>query len=90
VPNLQPPLDGSEIVLGDPARVVDITLRGVGGGGIALEGSGEWFQAMGGYQQLSDADVAAVTTYIRQAWGNDASAVSPALVAERRAEIPAG
>lgn len=87
VPMMQPPLDGSAIVLGEPARVVDVILRGVGGGGISLEASGQWPQPMGGYRQLPDTDVAAVTTYIRQGWSNDATPVSPELVAERRAAI---
>ncbi len=90
VPMMQPALDGSAMVVGDPARVVDVILRGVGGGGVSLEASGEWPQAMGGYRQLPDADVAAVATYVRQAWSNDASAVTPELVAERRAAIPGG
>jgi mono/diheme cytochrome c family protein len=34
--------------------------------------------------QLSDADVAAVVTYIRNTWGNAASAVSPSDVANMR------
>lgn len=34
--------------------------------------------------QLSDADVAAVVTYIRNAWGNAASAVSASVVANMR------
>ncbi len=55
--------------------LVDITVRGhryVGG----MPGWRNW---------LSDADVAAVVTYVRTAWGNDASPVSPAQVARIRA-----
>jgi mono/diheme cytochrome c family protein len=54
--------------------LVDITVRGhryVGG----MPGWRNW---------LSDADVAAVVTYIRTAWGNHASAVSEAQVARIR------
>jgi mono/diheme cytochrome c family protein len=54
--------------------LVDITVRGhryVGG----MPGWRNW---------LSDADVAAVVTYIRTSWGNHASAVSPAQVARIR------
>jgi len=54
--------------------LVDITVRGhryVGG--------------MPGWRnQLSDADVAAVVTYIRTSWGNHASLVTPAQVARIR------
>jgi mono/diheme cytochrome c family protein len=88
VPMMQPPIDGSAIVLGDPAPLVELILRGVGGGGIALDASGEWPQAMGGYSSLPAADVAAVTTYIRQAWGNDAGPVTAEFVAEQRAALP--
>lgn len=88
VPMMQPPIDGSAIVLGDPAPLVELILRGVGGGGIALDASGEWPQAMGGYASMPDADIAAVTTYIRQAWGNDAGPVTAAFVAEQRASLP--
>jgi mono/diheme cytochrome c family protein len=35
-------------------------------------------------QQLNDADVAAVVSYIRQAWGNGAAAVQERDVAEYR------
>ncbi len=55
--------------------LVDITVRGhryTGG----MPGWRNW---------LSDADVAAVVTYIRTAWGNQASTVSPAQVARIRA-----
>ena len=54
--------------------LVDLTVRGhryVGG----MPGWRHW---------LSDADVAAVVTYIRSSWGNRASAVSPAQVARIR------
>ena len=34
-----------------------------------------------------DEQIAAITTYVRQAWGNDAAAVSPEQVAAVRAEI---
>jgi mono/diheme cytochrome c family protein len=54
--------------------LVDITVRGhryVGG----MPGWRNW---------LSDADVAAVVTYIRTSWGNHAPAVSPAQVARIR------
>ena len=39
------------------------------------------------YQDLSDEDVAAVVTYIRQTWGNSAAAVSHAEV-DRGRKVP--
>ena len=90
VPFMQPPLDGSSLVAGDPGPVVDTILRGIGGGGDALPASGEWSQAMGAYAFLPDADIAAITTYIRWAWSNDAPAVDAAIVAGRRAASAGG
>ena len=40
--------------------------------------------AYGTNQPLSDAEVAAVLTYVRSAWGNSASAVTPEQVAAER------
>jgi mono/diheme cytochrome c family protein len=90
VPFMQPPLDGSSLLAGDPGPVVDVILRGIGGGGEALPGSGEWSQAMGAYAFLPDADIAAVATYIRGAWSNAGSAVDAALVSARRAAAASG
>jgi hypothetical protein len=42
---------------------------------------------MPGFANLSDEELAAVLTYIRQAWSNDAPAISPAAVAEVRSDV---
>lgn len=69
-----PPLAGNPYVtLEDPAPVTQTVLFGRGG--------------MPAFRGMSDMEVAAVLTYVRQAWENDASAVSPELVAEVRAEF---
>ncbi len=86
-PRLYPALHGSQVATGDVNHLVRMTLVGVGLGGHSLEPSGEWGGVMNGSRHLSDAEIAAVLTYIRQAWGNDASAVSPEQVAEVRREI---
>jgi mono/diheme cytochrome c family protein len=36
------------------------------------------------YKKMSDQEIADVTTYIRNAWGNAAPAVTPAQVAKAR------
>ena len=46
--------------MGDVAKHIDVIVNGV---------SGTAMQAFGG--QLNDADIAAVVTYERNAWGND-------------------
>lgn len=74
LPPTFPALKGSALVLGDPAKVIDTVLKGRKGFGI-----------MPAWQDsLSDQEVAAILTYVRTAWGNQAGAVTPAQVAARR------
>jgi cytochrome c oxidase subunit 2 len=55
-----PALVGSEIVLNDKERQIEILMEGVQGA------------AMASYaEQLTEVEIAAVITYTRQAWGND-------------------
>ena len=51
-------LDGSAIVLNDPARQIDILLNGAANG------------AMPAWKQLSDTEIAAVLTYTKNSWSN--------------------
>ena len=55
-----PALKGSAIAIGDVAKHIDVVVNGV---------SGTAMQAFG--PQLNDADLAALVTYERNAWGND-------------------
>jgi mono/diheme cytochrome c family protein len=79
-----PPLAGSEWVTGDPGHLVRIVLHGVTG---PLMVDGEEYGGTMPPQgaALSDADIAALSSYVRTAWGNDASPVSAAEVAAIRA-----
>jgi mono/diheme cytochrome c family protein len=61
------------ITLEDPAPVVQTILNGRAG--------------MPNFRSWPDEDIAAVASYIRQAWGNEAGPVDPALVAEIRAQF---
>ena len=79
-----PPLDGSEWVTGDERVVANILLHGVSGEltvmGTAYKG------AMPAFQQLSDAELSAVASYVRAAWSNKAAPIKAELfVAERKA-----
>jgi cytochrome c oxidase subunit II len=67
-------LDGSDIVLNDPARQVQILLNGAANG------------AMPAWKQLSDTEIAAVVTYTKNAWSNKTGKlVQPAeIVAARK------
>lgn len=77
-------LDGSEWVQSDPEALVRIVLQGFSGG--AEERGEDISGVMPGHRYLSDDDVAAIVTYIRQSWGNDAPPVSPGDVARIRQE----
>ncbi|MBV8601331.1 MAG: cytochrome c [Candidatus Eremiobacteraeota bacterium] len=75
-----PPLAGNKDVTGDPTKVITSVVKGVNGS-ITVNGK-SYNGAMPAWRgQLSDADIAAVVTYIRSSWGNKASAVTEKQVA---------
>jgi mono/diheme cytochrome c family protein len=74
--NLAPPLVGSEFALAaDPTIPARIVLHG-------KEGTVALMPPLGA--MLSDAEIAAVLTYIRREWGHTAGPVAPADVARTR------
>lgn len=79
-----PPLVGSEWVTGRDDRLILIILHGITG---EIEVEGETFTGLMPTwgPTFGDADVAAVATYVRGAWGNKAAPVSVATVARTRA-----
>lgn len=86
-PGQAPPLAGSEwVVTKGDNRLVHIPLQGLAG---ALSVKGQTWNlnmaAMG--VALSDADLAAVLTYLRTSWGNKAGEVTPDEVKKIRAAI---
>ena len=84
LPGAFPPLAGSEFVLGDAERAVRIVLRGLSGP-VTVNGL-PFNNAMPAWaDQLSDAEIAAVLTYVRASWGNAAPAVTEDAVAAQRA-----
>jgi mono/diheme cytochrome c family protein len=70
-----PPLVGSELALSPPGVPIRILLNG-------KEGSVGLMPPLG--YTLTDDQIAAVLTYIRHEWGQSASAVDPAAVAQIR------
>jgi mono/diheme cytochrome c family protein len=84
-PNQAPPLVGSEWAQGSPNRVIRIPLLGLTGP-IQVKGQ-EWNLTMTPFNILSDEDLAAVLTYVRQSWGNKASAITPEQVKAVRADL---
>ncbi len=84
LPGVFPPLDGSEWVTGDERIVANILLHGVTGE-ITVMGT-SFKGAMPAFAQLSDAELAAVASYVRAEWSNKADAIKPGLFeAERKA-----
>ncbi|MEE2972092.1 MAG: PVC-type heme-binding CxxCH protein [Planctomycetota bacterium] len=82
LPPVYPPLDESHFVTGSPERLARILMHGLQG---RIEVQGRTYdQAMPAAPFKKDADIAAIMTYIRQAWNNDADPVTPEFVAEVR------
>ncbi|GDY02854.1 hypothetical protein LBMAG49_21830 [Planctomycetota bacterium] len=81
---LAPPLRNSEWVTGAPEVLLRIALHGVRGPieANAIRHDGE----MPGQAYLSDADLAATTSWLRRAFGQNASPIEPAAVARIRAQ----
>ncbi|HUR57087.1 MAG TPA: cytochrome c [Opitutaceae bacterium] len=89
LPGAFPPLAGSEWANGSEDRAIRIVLHGLQGpikvkgadfnGAMPATGPGSGFN-------LNPEKIAAVLTYVRQEWGNSAPPVSPAKVAEIRAQ----
>ena len=70
-----PPLAKSDVAQGDAARTVRIVLNGLTGP-IVVNGK-TYNGAMPPQSHLSDEQIADVLTYVRNSWGNKASAISP-------------
>jgi cytochrome c6 len=75
LPATFPALNKNPFVLGDPKLVIATVLNGRQGN---LGRMPSW------KDKLDDQQIAAVVTYLRQAWSNRAPAVTPAMVAATR------
>ncbi|MCM8530159.1 MAG: c-type cytochrome, partial [Lentisphaeraceae bacterium] len=87
--NVYPPLGDSPWVTGDEERLIKLTLHGLWG---KIEVNGKTYDPSKGvppmtafHALLKDNEVAAVLTYIRNTWGNKASAVKADTVKKVRA-----
>ncbi len=82
-----PPLKGSEWVLGDEKRLALIILYGIEG---PLDVAGKHYDepailpVMPAHSTLNDGTIAAILTYIRNEWGNQAGAVDGKSVGKTR------
>ena len=82
LPPVYPPLDDSPFVTGSPERLTRILLHGLQGR-IKVDGR-VYNQSMPAAPYTSDVDLAAVMSYIRQAWDNIADPIEPEFVAKVR------
>jgi len=83
VPGMAPSLVKSDWVAGDEERLIRVVLEGLEG---PITVSGESFEGvMGAQAYLTDEQVAAVLTWLRQSFENHAPPVDPGRVAELRA-----
>jgi len=87
-PNQGPPMAGSEWVVGSPARLIRIPLFGLNGP-ITVKDQEMIFPsgmpAMGA--ALPEDDLAAVLTYMRQAWGNKAAPITAEQIKAVKAQV---
>ena len=84
VPRMNPPLIKTSYVLGDKTRLINIVLKGLNER-IEIEDE-EYSNPMPPQPQLTDEEVADVLTFVRNSFGNKASAVTPAEVKATRAK----
>jgi len=87
VPNMQPAITGGTWVTGD-ARALALFVM-TGGFDSAQRKESDNSNVMPAFGHLSDEDLAAILTWIREKFGKGASAVTAAQVAEARTSIPA-
>lgn len=79
-----PPLSQTKWVLGSEERLIKLTLHGLMG---PIEVKGKAYPGqvpMTAFRQLSDGELAAVLTYVRNSFKNQASVITPAKVKEVR------
>ncbi|MCA8950419.1 MAG: cytochrome c, partial [Planctomycetes bacterium] len=77
-----PPLRDSEWVTGGERTLIRIALHGVKG---KIEiGDAEWNSEMPGHGHMADQDLAAALSYLRRAFGHEASLVTDEQVAAER------
>lgn len=85
VPNMNPPLSNTPFVLGDKNKAIQIVLKGFNDN---VEINGETYtNVMPAQASLTDQQIADVLTYVRNSFGNKASAVTAADVKKIRATL---
>ena len=82
VPGVQPPLGGTPVPIGDPGELLRWVMFGERPAALP---KGAYAGVMPQFGYLSDADLAALLSYVRSSFGNHAAAITPAMVAAARA-----
>jgi len=85
VPRMNPPLIKTKWVLGDKTKLITLMLKGMNEP-IEIEDE-EYHNPMPPHAQLSDQQIADVLTFVRNSFGNKASAVTPTEVKSVRAKV---
>ena len=87
VPDQYPPLAGSEVETGDATnQLIAIVLKGLQGP-VVIEGK-PFNNAMQAWEgQYTDSQLAAILTYVRSDWGNNAPPISADMVKQIRGEF---
>jgi mono/diheme cytochrome c family protein len=82
VPNMNPPLIQTTYVLGDKTKLIKIVLNGFNED-VEINGN-NYSNTMPSHDFLKDQEIADVLTYVRNNFGNKASAISAAMVKSLR------
>jgi mono/diheme cytochrome c family protein len=85
VPNMNPPLIKTSYVLGDKTTLVSIIVKGLNKG-VVIDGE-EYTNPMPAQSFLTDQQVADVTTYVRNSFGNKAAGLTLAEVKAIKAKL---
>jgi mono/diheme cytochrome c family protein len=86
VPRMNPTLIKTKWVLGSKTQLISIIVKGLKGGEIEIDGD-EYHNPMPAQTQLTDQQIADVLTYVRNSFGNNASAITLAEVKEVKARL---
>ena len=81
VPGAFPPLAGSDYLLSDPNRAIDVLLKGLSG---EISVNGESYDGVMPAVSLNDEQMANVLTYILNTWENNGGEITPKQVSELR------
>jgi len=86
IPNVFPPLAGSDFLNADPKRAIGIALNGLTGK-VTVNGL-DFNSIMPPMSQLNDDEIANILTYVLNSWGNQGGRISAADVTAVRASTP--